>query len=217
MRDHLEALYRRRFEDEHRTRTAVWAVLIDAWFSKYVDGVDAALDLGCGWGPFINQIDVRDRYGIDLNADAAAHLDPEVTFFEQRADARWPLDDHSLDLVFSSNFLEHLPSREAILATLAEAHRCLRPGGRLVLLGPNIKYVNGTYWDFFDHLVPLTEQSLVEACEVVGFTTEEAIGRFLPYTMAGKPPPPEMFIRAYLRLRPAWRLIGRQFLVVAHR
>lgn len=217
MREHLDALYQRRFDTEDATRTAVWSVLIDAWFSRYLGGVDSALDLGCGWGPFVNQIDVRHRYGIDLNADAASHLDSGVTFFEQRADEHWPLEDGALDLVFSSNFLEHLPSREAILETLGEAYRCLRPGGRLVLLGPNIKYVNGTYWDFFDHLVPLTEASLVEACEVVGFTTEEAIGRFLPYTMSGKPPPPEFLIRAYLRMRPAWRLLGRQFLVVVHR
>ncbi len=129
----------------------------------------------------------------------------------------WPLDDDSLDVVFTSNFLEHLPSREAIIETFTEANRCLRPGGRLICLGPNIKYVGGAYWDFFDHLVPLTERSLVEATELAGLTTETVIGRFLPYTMDGKRTPPAIFIRAYLRLRPAWRILGRQFLVVARK
>jgi dolichol-phosphate mannosyltransferase len=50
----------------------------------------------------------------------------------------------------------------------------------------------------------------------VGFRTEEVIDRFLPYTMAGQQrPPSSLAIRAYLRFRPAWRLFGRQFLVVA--
>lgn len=212
--DRLDDQYRRRFEAEDETRQRVWRVLIDAWFHRYLDGADRVLDLGCGWGPFINQIDVAERYGIDLNPDAKNHLADGVTLFEQPADQRWPLADGSLDLVFSSNFLEHLPDRDAVLATLTEAHRCLRPGGRLVLMGPNIKYVGGAYWDFFDHHVPLTETSLVEATELVGFRTAVAHGRFLPFTMAGKPPPPSLFVRAYLRFRPAWRVLGKQFLVV---
>ncbi len=213
----LDEQYRRRFQADNETRQRVWRVLIDAWFSRYVDAPDRILDLGCGWGPFINQIDATERFGIDLNPDSRNHLDADVTFFEQRADVRWPLEDGSLDLVFSSNFLEHLPDREAVTASLAEAHRCLRPGGRLVLMGPNIKYVGGAYWDFFDHHVPLTETSLVEATELVGFRTETVYGRFLPFTMAGKPPPPSVLVRLYLRFRPAWRLLGKQFLVVAVR
>lgn len=210
----LNSQYRRRFEAEDQTRQRVWRVLIDDWFHRYLDGATDVLDLGCGWGPFINQIDVPNRYGLDLNPDAANHLDSGVKLFEQRADDRWPLDDDTLDVVFSSNFLEHLPDRDAVAATLAEAYRCLRPGGQLVLMGPNIKYVGGAYWDFFDHYVPLTEASLVEASELVGFETRTAYGRFLPFTMAGKPPAPTSFIRAYLKFRPAWRVLGKQFLVV---
>jgi SAM-dependent methyltransferase len=209
--------YRRRFEAEDATRQRVWSVLIDAWFGRYLTGVDDLLDLGCGWGPFVNQVDVPNRYGIDLNPDSVNHLDDGVTLFEQRADDRWPLNDDSLDLVFSSNFLEHLPDRDAVSATLREAFRCLRPGGRLVLMGPNIKYVGGAYWDFFDHHVPLTEASLVEATELVGFETETAFGRFLPFTMAGRRPPPSLLVKAYLRIRPAWRLLGKQFLVVVRK
>jgi SAM-dependent methyltransferase len=213
----LREQYRRRFATEDADRQKVWGVLIDAWFGRYVENVESALDLGCGWGPFINQVDVPIRYGIDLNPDAAEHLDAGVTLFTQPANHAWPLSDGSLDLVFTSNFFEHLPSRDAIAETLAEAHRCLRPGGRLVCMGPNIRHTGGAYWDFFDHLIPLTEKSLVEATDLAGFETEEVIGRFLPFTMAGKPAPPAAFVRAYLLLRPAWHILGRQFLVVARR
>jgi SAM-dependent methyltransferase len=212
----LEAQYRRRFAAEQASREAVWRVLVDAWFSRYVDDAEAVLDLGCGWGAFINRVDAPRRYGIDLNADAARHVDEGVVLFHQSASDPWPLADRSLDLVFTSNFLEHLPGRDAILAALGEAFRCLRPGARIVCLGPDIRYAKGDYWNFFDHIVPLTARSLTEALEVAGFRADDVIDRFLPFTMADRRrPPPSWAIRAYLRLRPAWRLLGRQFLVVA--
>lgn len=213
----LKNQYRRRFGTEDAARKQVWRVLIDSWFNRYMTDVEDVLDLGCGWGWFVNQISAPNRFGIDLNPDVRNHLDSEVTLFEQPANNRWPLDDSSLDLVFSSNFLEHLPDRSSIHSTLAEAHRCLRPNGHLVLMGPNIRYVGGAYWDFFDHYVPLTEKSLVEVTELIGFTTETALDRFLPYTMVGKPPPPHLLVSLYLRLPPLWRILGKQFLVVVRK
>lgn len=196
---------------------ATWRTLIDGWFIRYVTGAESILDLGCGWGAFINQVTAPRRFAIDLNPDAKHHLRDGVTLFTQPASDPWPLPDASLDLVFTSNFLEHLADRDAINATLAEAHRCLRQGRRMVCLGPNIRYAPGAYWDFFDHVVPLSERSLSEALELAGFELEEVIPRFLPWTMAGRPPPPGWAVRAYLRFRPAWRVLGRQFLVVARK
>jgi SAM-dependent methyltransferase len=214
----LQAQYRRRFDAGQASREAVWRILVDAWFSRYVDGVEAVLDLGCGWGAFINRVEAPHRYGLDLNVDAARHVDDGVVLFHQSAADPWPLRDGSLDLVFTSNFLEHLPSREAIMAALGEAFRCLRPGARIVCLGPDIRYAKGDYWNFFDHIVPLTARSLTEALELSGFRADDVIDRFLPYTMAGRRrPPPSWAIRAYLRLRPTWRLFGRQFLLTAHK
>jgi hypothetical protein len=73
----------------------------------------------------------------------------------------------------------------------------------------------GPYWDFFDHIVPLSDRSIAEALELSGFSVDQAIPRFLPWTMSGRAVPPAFVIRAYLRLPVVWRLIGRQFLVVA--
>jgi SAM-dependent methyltransferase len=212
----LAAQYQRRFDAERSSRVEVWRVLVDAWFSRYVEGTEAVLDLGCGWGAFVNQVAAPRRYGIDLNADAPRHLADDVVLFGQSAADPWPLPDASLDLIFTSNFLEHLPNRDAVMAALGEAFRCLRPGARIVCLGPDIRYAKGAYWNFFDHIIPLTARSLTEALELSGFIANDVIDRFLPFTMADRRrPPPSWAIRAYLRLRPAWRLIGKQFLVVA--
>ena len=183
--------------------------------SRYLNGVHSVLDLGCGWGHFINQVDVPQRFAIDLNPDSKEWLDRDVELIAQEAAQEWPLADGSLDLVFTSNFVEHLPGRKAISTTLDHAFRCLRPGGRMVCLGPNIRYMPGAYWDYYDHIVPLSERSLTEALVLSGFQVDEVIPKFLPWTMTGKTAPPEFALRAYLRLKMFWPLIGRQFLVVA--
>jgi len=215
-REHnLPDQYRRRFEAEDESRRRVWKVLIEAYFQRYLDGVTSVLDLGCGWGHFINQVQAQERYAIDLNPDVSNHLERSVLLFTQPASDPWPLDDDTLDLVFTSNLFEHLPSAAAVSLALQEARRCLRPGGRLVCMGPNIRVVGGAYWDFFDHVVALTDRSMAEAAQLAGFEVEASISRFLPYTMSGRPPAPAALIRAYLKLRPVWRVFGGQFLVIA--
>ncbi|MEI9477278.1 MAG: class I SAM-dependent methyltransferase [Deltaproteobacteria bacterium] len=63
-------LYEKRFSESAEYRKKVWQVLIDNWFSKWIPDNVTILDLGCGWGEFINQIAAKKKYAIDLNADA---------------------------------------------------------------------------------------------------------------------------------------------------
>jgi hypothetical protein len=101
--------------------------------------------------------------------------------------------------------------------TLAEVHRCLKPTGRLIHIGPNIKYLPGMCWDFWDHYLPLTEQSLQEVLELVGFEVERCIAKFLPYRMVRRKLPPLTLVRRYLKFPWAWHFFGRQFLVIGRR
>ena len=215
--EELQRMYGTRFSANLDYRRDVWSVLVNDWFSKYVQRTDAILDLGCGYGEFINQVQCRKKYGMDLNPDAPRYLEPDVTLLPQDCSMRWPLANASLDLVFTSNFFEHLPDKAALGRTLDEVGRCLRPGGRLVAMGPNIKYLHGEYWDFWDHYVPITEASLKEALVTRGFAVDVCVGRFLPYTMASGPRYPLALLRAYLRLPFVWRIFGKQFLVVGSR
>lgn len=213
----LQRIYEARFSASIEYRKQVWKVLVAGWFQRFVGKSEAVLDLGCGYGEFSNAIQAGKKYAMDLNPDAPRHLGADVEFLLQDCSARWPLPDSSIDTVFTSNFFEHLPDKAALGRTLDEIRRCLKPGGRLVAMGPNIKYLPGTYWDFWDHHVVLTELSLREALENRNFSTELCLGKFLPYTMAGGPRYPLSFVSAYLKLPLAWRLFGKQFLVVAQR
>jgi SAM-dependent methyltransferase len=154
---------------------------------------------------------------MDLNPKATAFLDPNVRFFLHDCTKPWPLLDRFFDVIFTSNFFEHLPDKLALKLALLEAARCLNPGGRLIAIGPNIKFVQGAYWDFWDHFLCLTERSMAEALENNGFLVRRAVPRFLPYTTVNQPAYPMAVVRLYLRMPFVWPLFGRQFLVVAER
>ena len=152
----LSRIYAQRFAANLDYRKRVWRVLIDSFFMRYVSHDAAVLDLGCGYGEFINQIHAGRKYAMDLNPDAPRYLSPDVQFIRQDCSQPWPIDEASLDVIFTSNFFEHLPDKVAIGRTLDQAHQALKPGGLLIAIGPNIKLIPGTYWDFWDHYIPLT-------------------------------------------------------------
>lgn len=213
----LQRIYGARFSSSLDYRKKVWSVLVGDWFGKFVRPSDAVLDLGCGYGEFINAATCAQKFAMDLNPDAPQFLGAEVKFLQQDCSARWEVSDASLDVVFTSNFFEHLPDKAALDRTFDEIRRCLRPGGHLIAMGPNIKYLPGEYWDFWDHHVALTEASLKEALVTRGFDVRVCLPKFLPYTMASGPRYPAAFLRAYLKLPFLWAVFGKQFLVVASR
>jgi 2-polyprenyl-3-methyl-5-hydroxy-6-metoxy-1,4-benzoquinol methylase len=121
------------------------------------------------------------------------------------------------DIVFTSNYLEHLSSADQVIDQLRVVMRLLRPGGTVIVLQPNIRLVGGAYWDFIDHKVALTERSLAEAAEIAGLTTTRVITRFLPYTTKSRLPQHPLAARLYLALPPAWRILGKQTLYFGQR
>ncbi len=185
------------------------------FFQKFIAPSSAILDLGCGYGQFINNIRAGSKYAMDLNPRAKQCVAADVSLFEQDCAEPWPLANGQLDVVFTSNFLEHLLDKQLLRRTLAEARRCLKDGGRMICLGPNIRYVPGAYWDFWDHHIPLSDRSVGEVLELSGFAVESRIAKFLPFTMAEGPQAPLAFVKAYLRTPVVWPLFGRQFLVIA--
>ncbi len=154
---------------------------------------------------------------MDMNPDARRHAAADVNVLEQDCSQEWNLDAGNLDAVFTSNFFEHLPTKAALHKTILQAHRALKPGGRLIALGPNIKYLPGAYWDFFDHHLALTELSLSEVLMNSGFEVRICWARFLPYTMSTGGEYPIWILRMYLAMPVAWRFFGKQFLIVAEK
>src|SRR5207245_7144999 len=93
----LEIIYRQRFAGRQEYRNRVWQVLIRGVFGEFVRAQDTLLDLGCGYGEFINQVGCATRYGMDLNPATSRMLAPGVRFLQQDCSAPWPLPKCSLD------------------------------------------------------------------------------------------------------------------------
>lgn len=213
----LKSLYRHRFSaSELPAKNALWKTLCESHFQKYVNPAsDTVLDLACGYGEFINNIRAARKLAVDLNPDSPDAVASDVVFHAVAANALGPIADDSVDLVFTSNFFEHLPDKTALQEVLGEVRRVLKPGGRLIAMGPNIRYLPGAYWDFIDHHLPLSERSLVEALQLAGLRPGRVIDRFLPYTTQSRLPQADWLVRMYLALPLAWRFFGKQFLVMA--
>lgn len=213
----LQRIYDVRFSGLEVYRNAVWSVLVPKFFSRWINTGSAVLDLGCGYCEFINNVASDRKYAMDLNPSARDRIASGIQLFEQDCSSPWPLSDNSLDVVFTSNFFEHLSTKGALQATLLEAFRCLKPNGRLIAIGPNVKYLSGEYWDFFDHHLPLTELSLAEALIMAGYKVEQALPKFLPYTMSQGFRPPIWAVSLYLKFPIVWKVLGRQFLVIGQK
>jgi SAM-dependent methyltransferase len=214
----VQTLYSQRFHStglERRRR--VWNVLCTQSFRRFIQPDDAVLDLACGYGEFINAVHAKQKFGVDLNPDAIRYLDPGVRFFQTSATDLSEIPVNSIDVVFTSNFLEHLNSRYECITVFEQVWKILKPGGQFIVMGPNIRYAYREYWDYFDHNLPLTDLSLSEGLQQCRFEIERAIPRFLPYTMKNSLPTHALLLRLYLKFPLAWRLFGKQFLVIARK
>ena len=216
--DELADLYRARFSDADRARKdAVWQVLCERFFQRYISPGATVLDLACGYGEFMRHIRAGRKIAVDLNPDARRLLPAGVEFHQADAAHLPQIASGSVDVCFSSNFFEHLPSKQDLDRVLKESLRVLRPGGLYVCMQPNLRYAPGEYWDYYDHLLPLTHLSCREAFWKAGFEVIELIDRFVPFSTASRLPQAPWLVRLYLAVRPAWRLLGRQFVLVARK
>lgn len=218
MESKLGKLYRERFDaGEMSKRNKLWRVLCTDFFQRFIPEDSTVLDIGAGYCEFINNIRARKKYAVDLNEDARCFANRDVEVFVCSASHLDFLPDNSIDIAFMSNFLEHLQSKEEVLQVLVEVHRVCKPSGRVLILQPNIKYVYGKYWDFFDHRIPLTDKSLAEALVIAGLDIEKIVPRFLPYTTKSRLPQWDFLVKLYLRFPGIWQIMGKQAFVVGRK
>lgn len=214
----IKKLYDKRFTTYERVRkTQLWRILCDDFLQQFVKQTDTVLDVGAGQCEFINNIHAEKKIALDMNDDVKkfAHKDVKivVSTVKQLLDKSKP---GSVDVVFMSNLLEHLDTKEDVFRLLNESFQLLRKGGRLLVMQPDIALVGSAYWDFFDHKVPITTASLIEALTAIGYEITFLRSPFMPYSTKVKwlPQWPPL-LRFYLRMPLLQYLFGKQFFVCA--
>ena len=218
LQKNLDLLYQGRFsKKEVEDKTRIWEILCKHFFQDYVSPNDTVLDLGAGYCDFINNIQCRGKFAVDLNDDTPSLAHSNVTVQQASSTNLSFLADESVNVVFTSNFLEHLRTKEEALQTFNEVHRVLKKGGLFLILQPNIRHVGFEYWDFFDHHIALTEKSLIEGLLIKGFKIKRVISKFLPFTTKSKIPQHPFLVWLYLKVPLVWRIMGKQSFLVAEK
>src|SRR5712691_9787987 len=204
----LKEVYDQRFDEaDQAAKEAIWQE-VGRFLQRYIEPGARVVDIACDLGYFIRNIRAADRWATDIR-DVASSLPKDVHFVRASGlDLAEVLPNNHFDLAFFSNYLEHLSSTEAVLQQLKVTFSILKPGGRVLILQPNIRLIGGSYWDFIDHQTALTEKSLGEAAALAGFTSKRVITRFIPYTTKSRFPQHPLLVRAYLHLPPAWWFFG---------
>ncbi len=213
----LKQVYELRFGAEDRaTKELIWREL-GRYLQRFVRRDGRVVDVACDLGYFIRNVLASERWATDIR-DMAAELPGDVRFVQASGlELAAVMPNDYFDAAFFSNYLEHLSSTEAVLEQLRVAFALLRPGGRVIVLQPNIRLIGGSYWDFIDHQTALTDRSLAEAAGMAGFATEKVIVRFMPYTTKSRLPKHPLLVRAYLAFPLAWWVFGKQTLYVGRK
>lgn len=208
-------IFRNMFDEKLlHERVAVWKVLCKDFFQRYIDHNDVVLDIGAGFCEFINNIKCGEKIAFDLNDHTRDFAGSDITVIKGLAtELSNYIQRKDIDVVFASNFFEHLKDKNEMTQTLQEIKKVLRPQGKLLVLQPNIRYAYKVYWDFYDHHIPISHNSFEEVLVHLGFHTKELIPRFLPWTTKSSLPKHPLLVKLYLKLKIAHYFMGKQFFI----
>ncbi|HAZ14440.1 MAG: methyltransferase type 11 [Bdellovibrionales bacterium GWA2_49_15] len=211
-----EKIYQYRFQNiDQAAREKVW-VKIAQFLHRFMGQPQIVLDPAAGRCEFLNHVPAKEKWGVDLNDFINRYKGPEVKtkvgdFFTV------DLPQNYFDAIFMSNFLEHLAGPEQVATLFRRVNQLLKPGGVVCIMGPNFKYCAKEYYDCADHLLPLTHLSVEELLYSESFVIDQSHPKFLPFSFRGILPPSPLLTEIYLSCPPAWRILGKQFLISARR
>lgn len=193
-------------------RDTVWKALWRYYFSRIVPKDGCVLDMGCGYGEFINNVTARRRIGLDTWGGISEHLDPGVEPVVSSVTDLSGIEDGSVDFAFASNLFEHIPQSDFV-RVLEQLRGKLSERGTLTLLQPNYRYASREYFDDYTHVSVYSHVSLADFLTANGYEVLEVRPRFLPLTVKSRLPVSPLLIGLYLRS--PFKPMGKQMLLRA--
>lgn len=150
------------------------ALALQRRFIKYFSGLPGpVVDVGCGRGMFLAELEAAgyDALGVDSSAESVAACrargldivqDDAIKYLESQPDR--------LGGIFLSHVVEHL-TPDQVVRFLGAARRALRPGGRLVMVTPNVAdlwTMTEVFWLDTTHVRPYPIPLLKNLCNEAG-------------------------------------------------
>lgn len=173
--NHIDLQMKRRYEEQREIMTK------DLKRKRFVDFVSAVkgvkVDLASGpsgyFSSFFDALTPDDAFIITdacpsvIAAHSAACNKENIYVFDVDLDRALPFNDESID-IFTGNFLNNVDNYAFLIS---EAHRCLKPGGKLAVIEMFFDHGCKTY----EHLnaqgnIWASFETFVSYCESVGFT-----------------------------------------------
>lgn len=150
------------------------ALMLQRRFIKYLSGLPGPIvDVGCGRGMFLAELKAAgyEAVGVDASAESVAACRAGGLDIVQ-ADALGYLESQPDQLggIFLSHVVEHLTPSQ-VVRFLGLAQRALRPGGRLIVVTPNVAdlwTMTEVFWLDTTHVRPYPIPLLKKLCEEAG-------------------------------------------------
>jgi ubiquinone/menaquinone biosynthesis C-methylase UbiE len=202
-----------RFTPDPRRRV-LWQTLVACVFQKQIPPDGVVLELGAGYGDFINSVTARRRLAVDVWPGMLQHLEAGVEGLVTSITQLDGVADNSVDYVFSSNCFEHV-SQTDLVNCLAQLRQKMKPGAMLTIVQPNFKYCAREYFDDYTHVSIYTDKGLSDLLAANGFKIVRCVPRFMPFTIKGSLPVHPLLIRLYL-MSP-FKPLAKQMLISAIR
>jgi len=194
-----------------RERAVVWRE-IARYVRRDSPNAEVVVELGPGYCDFINAFRAKQRIAFELNPEMRDYADAEVDLRIADASHLGDLAPGSVDLVFASNFFEHLDEAE-VDRLLSAIRGVLSPRGRLILLQPNHRRCADHYFDDPTHKTVFDDRNIGTWLERCGLRPRRIVPGLLPFSMKSRLPKWSLLVRLYLNspLRP----LAAQMYVVA--
>jgi hypothetical protein len=178
-------------------RELLWRTLYRHHFSKFISENDCVLELGAGYGHFINQVVAKKRIALDQWEGFTEHLEPGIESHVDHVTSLGFLRPRSVNFAFASNLFEHV-TQDAFASVLCQLEGALAAGGTLNILQPNYYYACREYFDDYTHVSVYSHTSLCDFLEAHNYEVIDCRPRFLPLTVKSSLPVSPLLIRLYL-------------------
>lgn len=208
--------YSIRLNKNSSDRVKTW-IALSKYLSRYIPSNSTVLDIAAGECLFINNIVAGKKFAVDSDERLKFFADKNVQIKVCNALDLLSfklLKKEGIDVVFSSNFLEHLSMIEC-QQLLRKIMQILNKGGLIILMQPNYRYCYKNYWDDFTHKTAFSHTSLVELLLSEGYKIKKCYRKFMPLTLNSSLASLSFLVPIYLRL--PFKPMAGQMLIVAEK